>query len=132
MENKDHRLKYVEMPGQFYGMANEIEISAKQQLRSCENFGKKLMRIRPKDAGEFDRIEKMKDFLLASHDLNTRIIQLITKVHELISQVSKDANMLMEGAVYRNKLKDCEDTIVALAQHRDTLLKEILHDRRGV
>jgi len=127
-EDKDHRLKYVEMPMEFYNIANEIEIAARKQLRSCEVFAGKISRLKAKNQSEQDRIDKMKEFIIDTHTLNTQTLMLLTKVHSFLSQVSKDAQVLVDGAVYRNKLQDASDTITKAWSERDELLKE-LYDR---
>lgn len=128
-EQKDHRLKYIQMPGRFYSMANDIEISAKQQNRSCEQFAKRLAGMKARKQIEQDKIDSMKQFLIDTHDLNTKTILLITDIHKLLSQVAKDAEILMEGSKLRNQLDDAIISMDIAIQQREQTINDYVRRR---
>jgi hypothetical protein len=124
----DERLKYVEMPHKFYNIANDIKIASLQQIRQCEEFAKELSRVNPKTPGQFEKSERMKQFLISTHDLNTRTVALIGYIHDFLGKVAQDANTLIEGAVLRDKLKEAGISLEYAWQQRDELIKQ-LNDR---
>lgn len=128
-DEKDSRLKYVEMPREFHHKANEIHIACKQMLRSGEEIAKKLAREKVTTGPEFERNEALKDFVLKSAQSTEKMIDLLTYMTGFLNDIAADAKVLIDGAILRDKLKDQSLKIESLMDHRDTLVKN-LYDRR--
>jgi hypothetical protein len=123
-EHKDHRLKYVEMSAAFAQKALELEISAKQQSRSCGEFAKKIAKLKTKTGEEFERVEAMKDFIIRTATMNDNVLDLIGYVKSLIVEVCADTDTLIEGSKARDSLRDAQITIELMIQQRDKNFKD--------
>ena len=128
-EEKDSRLKYVEMPREFNHKANEITIACRQMLRSGEQIAKELSRAKVNTGPEFERNEALKDFVLKSAQSTEKMLDLLTYMTGFLNDIAADAKVLIDGAILRDKLKDQSLKIENLMDHRDTLVKD-LYDRR--
>lgn len=122
-DSKDSRLKYVEMPIMFYNIANDIEITCRQNMRRCEDYAKRIQHLNPKKLEDIERLEKMKQFLLSSHDQSTRTIMLLDKIKNFLSDVTEDASTLIQGAILRDKLKDASESLEIAWKQRDEAIK---------
>lgn len=131
MDEKDSRLKYVEMPREFYHRANEINIACRQMLRSGEQIAKQLSRAKVKDGPEFERNEALKDFVLKSAQSTEKMIDLLTYMTGFLNDIATDAKVLIDGAILRDKLKDQSLKIESLMDHRDTLVKYLYDSRKN-
>lgn len=131
MEEKDHRLKYVEISGIFSQKAMELEISARQQMRSCEELAKKIIKIKPKSGEEFERIEAMKDFIIRTSKMNDSTLAMISYVRGLLSEVIVDCEHLINGSKARDSLRDAQIALEAMMETKHNLTKEIYDIRRN-
>lgn len=122
-DSKDSRLKYIEMPMAFYNLANDIEISCRQNMRNCEEYAKKIQHLSPKRLEDIERLDKMKKFLLSSHDQSTRTIMLLDKIKFFLSEIAQDASTLVQGAILRDKLKDASESLEIAWRQRDEAIK---------
>lgn len=129
-DEKDSRLKYVEMPREFYLRANEINIACRQMLRSGEEIAKQLSRAKVKDGPEFERNEALKDFVLKSAQSTEKMLELLTYMTGFLNDIASDAKVLIEGAILRDKLKDQSLKIESLMDHRDSLVKSLYDSRK--
>lgn len=123
-DEKDSRLKYVEMPREFYLRANEILISCKQTLRSGEQIALELSRSHVKTGPEFEKNEALKDFVLKSAQSAERMLDLLTYMTGFLNDIAADAKVLIEGAILRDKLRDQTKTLQLLWQQEDKTVKE--------
>jgi hypothetical protein len=126
-EFPDARLKYIEMPNQFKGRANEIALTCKQQLRTCEALAKRLAMERPKTKPEFDKVEYYKDFVIKTSQLNDQVLGLLDYVQSLLSEIAADSTLL-DDAKTKDTLRLQSETIELLYQRNDQLTKD-LHER---
>lgn len=128
MENefKDARLKYVDMPKQFENRANEISLTCKQHLRTCEQLAVRLSREKPKNPQEFEKLEFYKDFVIKSSQLNDQVLGLLDYVHGLLNAIAKDYTLLDEAKT-KDTLRLQSETIELLYQQNEKLVKD-LHD----
>jgi hypothetical protein len=72
----------------------------------------------------------MKDFLIASVDLNENIIKLVDEMYVFLSEVAQDAKELMVGAEDRDRFIDYGETLVKAWEQRDNLVKLYADERR--
>jgi hypothetical protein len=126
-EFPDARLKYIEMPNQFQGRANEISLTCKQHLRTCEALAKRLAFEKPKTKQEFEKVEYYKDFVIKSAELNEQVLGLVEYTHSLLSSIAADS-VLLEEAKTKDTLRLQSETIELLYQQNDKLVKD-LHER---
>lgn len=126
---KDNRLKYVDISTIFSQKAMELEISAKQQNRSCQELAQKLVKIKPKSGEEFERVEAMKEFVIKTSRMNDNVTDLILYVRGLLSEILIDSEHLIEGSKARDSLRDAQIAIETMMNTKDNLVKD-LHDFR--
>lgn len=126
-EFPDARLKYLEMPRQFQGRAQEISLTCKQHLRICEALAKRLATERPKTKQEFDKVEYYKDFVIKTSELNDQVIGLLDYTRDLLNTIAADS-ALMEEAKVKDTLRLQSETIELLYQRNDKLEKD-LHEQ---
>lgn len=129
-DRKDRKLKYVEMPGVFYGKASDIKIACKQQILACERLAKHLVKKQAKNGKEFEQDEWLKDFVLKTAELNDKTLELLDYIHSLLKDVSNDAQVLIKGSEIRDQLRDQSDTITTLIATRETLINNLNDLRR--
>lgn len=129
MENEfpDARIKYVEMPRQFEGRANEIALTCKMHLRTCESLAKRLATEKPKNKQEFEKIEYYKDFVIRTSQLNDQVLGLLDYTHKLLSEIAADT-ALIDEAKQKDTLRLQSETIVWYMDLNDKLMNE-LHDQ---
>jgi hypothetical protein len=119
-----HLMKYLEYPKQFHDKARNLEIDCRRQERELIIFAKRLNSIRVKRKEDFLELEKMKDFLVVSAEMNTRTLNMLEWTHKLLQEISLDATAVIDGAKLRDQLKDNADTLESLLAHREKLAKE--------
>jgi hypothetical protein len=119
-----HLMKYLEYPKQFQDKARNLEIDCRRQERELIIFAKRLNSIRVKRKEDFLELEKMKDFLVVSAEMNTRTLNMLEWTHKLLQEISLDATAVIDGAKLRDQLKDNADTLESLLAHREKLAKE--------
>jgi hypothetical protein len=129
-EQIDSRLKYMEMPNQFKGRANEIALTAKQQLRTCEQLAKRLAMEKPKTPNEFEKIEYYKNFVIRTAQLNEQVLGLLDYTHGLLSAMAADSTLLAEAKI-KDTLRFQSDTIELMQQENDKLVKTIYDLKRA-
>ena len=129
-DGKDNLLKYVEMPRIFNVRSSEIQTTSRQHIRKCEEMAKMLAGRRANNVEDQHRIDKMKDFLIASVDLNENIVKLIDEMYVFLSEVAQDAKELMQGAQDRDRFIDYGESLVNAWEQRDKLVKMYADERR--
>jgi hypothetical protein len=130
-EAKDRRLKYVELPRIFKQRANEIDITSKQHLRTCEKLASQLSQRKPKTADEFEKVEAMKDFIIRSSELNEKTIDLIKYMQDVITEISEEAGKLASDSLIFDQLNLQSDTIQVLIQQREKLISEVYAGKKA-
>lgn len=130
-EFKDRRLKYVELPRVFEHAANEIDISAKIQIRTCEALAKQIKNSKPKNATEFEKIESLKNFVIKSSELSEKMIDLLAYLKNVLQEIAEDAKGLAANAREFDRLRDQSETIQMLIQQRETIVKAFYDNRKG-
>jgi hypothetical protein len=128
-EAMDSRLKYLEMPDQFKGRANDISLTCKQHLRACEQLAVRLAKERPKNPQEFERLEYYKDFVIKTSQLNEQVLGLLDYCHELLNQIANDYRTVGEAKM-KDILRFQSDTIEILTNQRDQLVKDLYDERK--
>lgn len=129
-EFKDRKLKYIDLPKQFERKANEIRVTSKQHLRSCEKLADHLAKLKPKNPKEFEQNEWLKDFVIKSADLNEKTIELLEYLKTELQEVAKDASALMDGAKIHDQLRDQSDVILMAWDIRDKAIKDLYEIRK--
>lgn len=130
-EETDSRLKFLELPNQFKGRANDIALTCKQQFRVCEQLAVRLARERPKNQQEFEKNEYLKDFVIRTSQLNEQVLGLLDYCHELLNQIATDTNATAQ-AKEKDTLNFQSDTIRILTEQRDNLVKDLYDERKRV
>jgi hypothetical protein len=126
----DSRTKYYEMPTQFKGRANDISLTCKQHLRTCEALAKKLAAEKPKTPQEFEKIEYYKNFVIKTSQLNEQVLGLLEYTHGLLSAISVDSTLLEEAKI-KDTLRIQSETLGLLYEQNDKLVKELYDIRRN-
>ncbi len=121
---KDHRLKYVEMTEVFQQKALDLEISARQQNRACEQFAVRIASMKPKTGEEFERVEMMKHFVIKTSEMNDNVLGLLDYFKKLLQEITWDYEVLEPGSKLRDSLRDAQHTIEAMIETRDKTFYE--------
>lgn len=124
-EDKDSRLKYVEMGTVFKDRASAVDLNCKLSQKSCERFALYLAKQKPKTPEQFEKVEVLKDFVLKTSKANEEIMLLIDYMKGLIEDIATDSKVLIEGAILRDKLKFQSDTIQRITEQRNEAIAEI-------
>lgn len=127
MEFKDADL--VAMPRIFRDRANEINLTCKQHLRTCEQLAKRLAMEKPKTQQEFEKIEFYKDFVIKSSRMNEQVLGLLDYTCNLLNAIAGNSELLA-GLKASDSLRMQSDTIEILTEQREKLIKEIYDIRR--
>jgi len=130
-DNRDKCLKYVDMPRTFHHKANDINLTAKQHIRTCEKLARHYSSKKSNNPKEFEQDEWMKAFILKSADLNEKTLDLLTYMAEFLTETAVDATMLIEGAKIQDIIKDQSDAILMLQNTRDQLIKDLYDIRKN-
>lgn len=128
-EAKDSRMKYYDMPIEFHGRANHIALTCKQHMRTCEALARRLATENPKSKNEFEKVEFYKDFVIKTAQLNDQVLGLVDYVQGLLNAMVADLT-LMDEAKAKDTLKFQSDTIDALIDQRESLVK-MLYELRS-
>lgn len=120
---KDKMLKYLDMPKSFQTRANDIDIATKVSMRKCEVLAKHLAKSRPKTPEEFERVEYLKETIVATAAHNEAVEAFLRYTGELLKEVAEDAKALCDGADLRNKLLDQGDTILRMIDENKEIMQ---------
>lgn len=131
MEQLDQRLKYVDINQVFNNRSNDIRLKLKQSNRACEELAKVLAKSKPRDAEAFEKVERLKEYVIKTSSLNDEVIQFLEYVHGLLSEIGEDSKVLIEGAVIRDKLLMQSETIELLISQREDGIKSIYDIRKN-
>lgn len=129
-EFPDSRIKYIEMPNQFKGRANDISITCKQHYRTCQQLAQRLAKENPKNQQEFEKIEYYKDFVVKTSQLNDQVLGLLDYIHDLLNEIAADSTLL-DDAVMKDTLRLQSETIELLTSKRDNVTYELFESRRN-
>lgn len=129
-EDKDSRLKYVEVPVVFKQKASFVDIHCKTSQKVCERLARSLAKAKPKTPDEFERVEFMKDFVLKTAANNEATIELLQYLKGLLEDILIDHKHFIEGAILRDKLKFQGDTLEKGWQYREELIEEIVKNKK--
>lgn len=130
-DQRDKRLKYVDINQVFHNRANSIVLACKQSNRACEELAKVLKNTKVKDAAQFEKVEKYKEYVIKTSALNDQVIELVDYIHGLLVEVGEDSKTLIEGAVIRDRLMMQSDTIEMLTSQREEDFKMIYEFRKN-
>lgn len=118
---KDSRLKYVELFQSFHYKASEIRMACKMSQRACEALARRVGSVKARNAGEFEKIEKMKEFITTTSVANEKMIDMLAFVHEKLSEIASDCSDLLEIAKLKDTLKFQSDTITLLIEENKNI-----------
>lgn len=124
-EDKDSRLKYVEMGTVFKDRASAVDLNCKLSQKSCERFALYLAKQKPQTPEQFEKVEALKDFVLKTSKANEEMMLLIDYMKGLIEDIATDSKVLIDGALLRDKLKFQGDTIQRITEQRNEAIAEI-------
>lgn len=124
-EDKDSRLKYVEMGTVFKDRASAVDISCKLSQKSCERFAVYLSKQKPKTPEQFEKVEALKEFVLKTSKANEEMMLLIDYMKGLIKDIATDSKVIIDGAILRDKLKFQSDTIESGWMLREEMIETI-------
>lgn len=108
---KDSRQKYVDISEAFNNRASEVDLFCKQSQRVCERIAKRLASEKPKTPAEFERAEYLKDFVLKTSKNNEATLLLLAYIKGFLIDILEDSQVLIDGAILRDKLQFQSDTI---------------------
>lgn len=122
--DKDSRLKYVEIGRVFRDRASSVDLQCKISSRVCKKLAGALAKMRPTTPLEMERNEYLKEFVLKTSSANDEMLQLIDWMKGFIEDIQKDSQVLIDGAILRDKLKFQSDTIEILINQRDQVIND--------
>lgn len=128
-EAKDSRLKFIELPRQFRGRANEVNLNCKQHLRVCEQLAVRLAREKPKTQQEFEKNEYLKDFVIKSSQLNENILNLLDYVQGVLNEIAGDSEAVAT-ALTKDTIRLQAETVEILINQREELVKNLYEEKR--
>lgn len=123
---KDSRLKYLEISETFNNRASEIDLFCKQSQRICELLANRLATKKVKTQAEFENNEYWKEFVLKTALNNERTIELMLWMKGLLTDILEDSQVLIDGAILRDKLKFQSDTILVMMETQNKLTSDLL------
>lgn len=129
-DQRDKRLKYIDINQVFQNRTNDIRLRCKQSNRACEELAKTLVKAKPKDPESFEKVERLKEYVLKTSGLNDEILGLLDYMTGFLLDLSKDAQILIDGAVLRDKLMMQSDTIEMMTSQREEDLQTIYELRK--
>lgn len=129
-DQRDKRLKYIDINQVFHNRTNDIRLRCKQSNRACEELAKTLVKAKPKDHDAFEKVERLKEYVLKTSGLNDEILGLLDYMTGFLLDLSKDAQILIDGAVIRDKLMMQSDTIEMMTSQREEDLQTIYELRK--
>lgn len=127
---EDKRLKYVDINRAFNGQVSEINIALKVSNRVCEMLANHISKEKPKNPTEFERIEKLKEYVLKTSELNDKVLSLIDYMAGLLTEIGEDSKVLIEGAIIRDRLQLQSDNIQVLLNQREDAIKQVYDLRK--
>jgi hypothetical protein len=130
-EQKDNRLKYLEIPAAFKSRASEISLWVKQSQRSCELLAKHVAKEKAKTGIEFERQEYLKDFLLKTSQANEKVLELLDYLTTFLNEVMTDAATYQQGATLREQMAMQTEYIADLNKQNEDSLKAIYDLRKN-
>lgn len=129
-QHKDNRLKYLDLNKAFNNRVSQIKLDLKVSNKTCEMLAIHVSKQKPKDAIEFERVEKLKEYVLATSKLNDDVLSLLEYVNGLLIDIGSDSNVLIEGAILRDRLQFQSDTYEATIRQREDAIKMIYDLRK--
>lgn len=123
---KDSRLKYLEISETFNNRASEIDLFCKQSQRICELLANRLATKKVKTQAEFENNEYWKEFVMKTALNNERTIELMLWMKGLLTDILEDSQVLIDGAILRDKLKFQSDTILVMMETQNKLTSDLL------
>lgn len=118
---KDSRLKYFELFETFEYQANEIRMACKMSQRACEALARRVGSVNAKTPAEFEKIEKLKEFITTTSVTNERVIDMLSFTQQKLMEIASDCTDLLEIAKLKDTLKFQSDTITLLIQENDKI-----------
>lgn len=117
---KDSRLKYLEISDAFNARATEVDLFCKQSQLICEKLAKKLSREKADPRNEY-----LREFVVKVAKNNERTIELLSYMKGFLQDILNDSQVLIDGAILRDKLKDQSITIEVLMETQNKLVDDL-------
>lgn len=120
-EQKDGRLKYLEIPESYKSKAMDVNLWVKQSQRTCEMLAKHLAKQKPKTSEEFERVEFLKEFVLKTSQSNEKVLALLDFITGFLNEVMADGYIYQSGAVIMEQMAMQSDYIADLNKQTSNL-----------
>lgn len=127
----DRIYKYIEINNQFNGRVSDIRVNLKVSNKACERLAIFLQKQNPKTQVEFERVEKLKEYVLKTSELNDNVLGLIEYFGNLLTDIVLDAKDLTDALELTKTIEFQSDTITVLTQQCETAIKDYYELRKN-
>lgn len=131
MEQPDKRLKYIDINRVFHNRTQQIKLDLKLSNKSCEMLARHVAKMNPKTRTEQEQADKLSEYALTTSKLNDDVLQLLEYIHGLLTDIGQDSEVLIEGAIIRDRLQMQSDNMEVLIDQREKAIKEIYDLRKN-
>jgi hypothetical protein len=128
-DQPDKRLKYVDLNRVFHNRTQQIKLDLKLSNKSCEMLARHVSKMNPKTAVEQEQYDKLTQYALTTSKLNDEVLQLLDYIHGLLTDIGNDSQVLIEGAIIRDRLQMQSDNMEQVIKQRDDAMK-VIYDLR--
>lgn len=130
-EQPDKRLKYIDINRVFHNRTQQIKLDLKLSNKSCEMLARHVAKMNPKTRIEQEQHDKLSEYALSTSKLNDDVLQLLDYIHELLTEIGHDSEVLIQGAIIRDLLQMQSDNIEVLIDQREKAIKEVYDLRKN-
>lgn len=131
MEQPDKRLKYIDINRVFHNRTQQIKLDLKLSNKSCEMLARHVVKMNPKTRTEQEQADKLSEYALTTSKLNDDVLQLLEYIHGLLTDIGQDSEVLIGGAIIRDRLQMQSDNMEVLIDQREKAIKEIYDLRKN-
>lgn len=130
-EQPDKRLKYIDLNRVFHNRTQQIKLDLKMSNKSCEMLARHIAKMHPKTRIEQEQADKLSEYALNTAKLNDDILSLLDYIHGLLTDIGQDSQVLIEGAIIRDRLQMQSDNIEVLIDQREQAIKAVYDLRKN-
>lgn len=130
-EQPDKKLKYIDINRVFHNRTQQIKLDLKLSNKACEMLAVHVSKRNPKTRIEQEQHDKLTQYALSTSKLNDEVLSLLDYMHGLLTDIGKDSEVLIQGAIIRDRLQMQSDNIEVLIDQREKAIKEVYDLRKN-
>lgn len=130
-QQPDKRLKYIDLNRVFHNRTQQIRLDLKVSNKACEMLAIHVSKMNPKTRIEQEQHDQLTKYALSTSKLNDEVLSLLDYVHGLLTDIGQDSEVLIQGAVIRDRLQMQSDNLEVLIDQREKAIKEVYDLRKN-